>query len=98
MSADGTLFAGCVRGELQAWGLITGAIAALFAPATAGISSLACSEHELLCGTQEGEMLAYALDPEVVHGRSTRDCANWALAEPLLEAPVHASRPLVRGP
>jgi hypothetical protein len=95
---DGTLFAGCVKGELMAWGLITGGTSALFAPATAGISSLACSEADLLCGTQEGEMLAYALDPEIIHGRACRDCSNWALAEPLREAPVHTSRPLVRAP
>ena len=51
-------------------------------------------------GTQEGELLAYALDPEAMYGRGTRDCSNWALAEGLLEGPPppSASRPLVREP
>ena len=98
---EGTLFAGCVQGELQAWSLITGEVCALFDKVSAGISALyASSESELLCGTQEGELLAYALDPEAMYGRGTRDCSNWALAEGLLEgpAPPSASRPLVREP
>ena len=68
----------CASGELRGWSLVTGAPLPLFAPAPAGVSALVCADAELLCGTQEGGLLAYPLDPRHLYGRGARDGANWA--------------------
>ena len=79
LTEDGVIFAGCASGEIRAWSLASGApLACAFSPAGAGVSALSCSENELLCGTQEGELLAYALEPTVLFGEGTRGGVNWA--------------------
>ena len=79
VSPDGALLiAGGVRGELAAWRLDTGQAAAAFGGVGAGVSCACVSEHELLVGTQEGDVLGYPLDPMVLFGTSVRDAAAWA--------------------
>ena len=86
---DGVLYAGCVSGELHAFSLLSGAPLCVFAQAAAGVSALSCSaEHELLVGTQEGELLAYALDPSTLFGSAARDVSNWAAAARENERPL----------
>ena len=46
----------------------------------AGVSCACVSEHELLVGTQEGNVIAYGLDPAQLHGAAVRDVAAWAAA------------------
>ena len=97
VSEDGTLFAGCVNGELKAWTLIDGCPLSEFAACTAGISALSTADNELLCGTQEGELLAYALAPPT----GTVDCASWAAINtttvtPAAPTPPTAPPPLFR--
>jgi uncharacterized protein YijF (DUF1287 family) len=72
------LIVGGVSGEIVIWRLDDGAVACKLAPAPSAISTACISAHELLVGTQEGEVLAYALDPAMLWGRGVRDCAAWA--------------------
>lgn len=77
LSPDGSLvIAGGVRGELQAWRLDTGQPAAIFANAGSGIACACVSESELVIGTQEGDVLGYALDPKLLFGSATKDVAH----------------------
>jgi hypothetical protein len=41
----------------------------------------------MLVGTQEGDVVGYALDPAVLYGRSVRDVAAWAYS-PIERQPV----------
>ena len=41
----------------------------------------------MLVGTQEGDVVGYALDPAVLYGRSVRDVAAWAYS-PIERKPV----------
>eukprot|EP00964_Phaeocystis_antarctica_P069679 scaffold42366_cov74-Phaeocystis_antarctica.AAC.1 len=79
LSPDGALLlAGGVSGALVGWRLDDGALACTFDSAGAAVSCACISGHEMLVGTQEGEVVGYALDPAVLYGRSVRDVAAWA--------------------
>ena len=79
LSPDGALLlAGGVSGALVGWRLDDGALACRFDGAGAAVSCACLSGHELLVGTQEGDVLGYALDPKAIYGASVRDVANWA--------------------
>lgn len=72
------LMVGGVSGDLVLWRLDDGTPTCRLASATAAISSACISAHEMLVGTQEGDVLAYALDPALLWGKGVRDCAVWA--------------------
>ena len=77
LSSDGgLLIAGGVRGDLAAWRLDTGQPAATFAGAGAGVACACVSESELIVGTQEGDVLAYAMCPKALYGSPARDVAH----------------------
>ena len=88
LSPDGSLLlAGGVSGALVAWRLDDGALACTFDSAGAAVSCACISGHELLVGTQEGDVLGYALDPAMLYGRSVRDVAAWTYS-PIERKPV----------
>lgn len=88
LSPDGALLlAGGVSGALIGWRLDDGALACTFDGAGAAVSCACISGHEMLVGTQEGDVVGYALDPAVLYGRSVRDVAAWAYS-PIERKPV----------
>jgi len=88
LSPDGALLlAGGVSGALIGWRLDDGALACTFDGAGAAVSCACISGHEMLVGTQEGDVVGYALDPVVLYGRSVRDVAAWAYS-PIERHPV----------
>ena len=88
LSPDGALLlAGGVSGALIGWRLDDGALACTFDGAGAAVSCACISGHEMLVGTQEGDVVGYALDPAVLYGRSVRDVAAWAYS-PIERQPV----------
>ena len=91
LSPDGALLlAGGVSGALVGWRLDDGALACTFDDAGAAVSCACISGHEMLVGTQEGNVVGYALDPAVLYGRSVRDVAAWAYS------PIECQRQPVR--
>ena len=79
LSPDGALLlAGGVRGDLAAWRLDTGQPAGTFGGVGAAVACACVCYNELLVGTQEGDVLGYALDPQALFGAGQRDVASWA--------------------
>eukprot|EP00965_Chrysotila_dentata_P237521 6201960-Pleurochrysis_carterae.AAC.1 len=79
LSSDSRLLiVGGVSGALGAWRLDDSTLATQFETAGAAVSCAVVASNELLIGTQEGQLAAYAIDPEVVYGSPTRDAAVWA--------------------
>ena len=76
-----------MSGALIGWRLDDGALACTFDGAVAAVSCACISGHEMLVGTQEGDVVGYALDPAVLYGRSVRDVAAWAYS-PIERKPV----------
>ena len=76
LSPDGALLlAGGVSGALVGWRLDDGALACTFDDAGAAVSCACISGHEMLVGTQEGDVVGYALDPAVLYAAAR--CATW---------------------